>query len=231
MKCDRVVVLCPMRIEYRAVSRAIRAAGIGGEFEGVSVVQTGVGKEAVVRAVREQCAGRTDIRLILAGACGGLQSVGDVPRIARIIDEHGGKWNAGDDGVTLIGVDRIVSSPHDKRQLASGTGAAIVDMESHGFAAECVRLGTRWSVVRGVSDTPEETLPGEVLGWITPGGDTRGARAAADMLRRPRLIGHVVPVLRRSRRVLRLVGERVVEVIRAGRPAGVNTGLGGGEGG
>ncbi len=205
----RVVVFCPMRIERSHVERELRAAGMAG----VCVVQTGIGKDAVVRASSRE----RGVLFVLAGACGGLVHGEDVPGIARVVDEHGHSWTpwaADQRGVTLAAVDRIVSTPEEKRALAASTGAAIVDMESHAFAAECERRGIAWTVVRGVSDTPEETLPGEVMGWITPEGQTRTGRAALDMLRRPRLIGHIVGVVRRSNRVLPLVGKRVVEVVR-----------------
>ncbi len=208
-----VVVLCPTRIERGHMERQVRLAGFAGDAT-VRVVQTGIGKAAVVRAV---VAARGGL-FVLAGACGGLVMGEDVPRIARVVDEHGGvwtPWGAASDGVTVAGVDRIVSTPEEKRTLAAGTGAAIVDMESHAFAAACEKRGVAWTVVRGVSDTPEETLPGEVMGWITPEGETRSGRAALDMLRRPALIGHIVGVMRRSNWVLPRVGRRVVEVIRA----------------
>lgn len=224
-----VFVLCPMAIEHRAVSHAVREL----YRSDVCVRQTGIGKAAVVAAVRHIAMnGRTAAApsesgsqrtkdatarlVILAGACGGLREVGDVPRIGRVIDEHGHAWSTGDDGdgaVTLIGVDRVVSSPGDKQRLADSTGAAIVDMESHAFIAACEQAGLRWAIVRGVSDTPDETLPGEVLNWIDAAGNTRNGRAAWDLFRKPRLISHIVPVIRRSNRVLPQVGRRVVELI------------------
>jgi hypothetical protein len=207
-----------MKIERVYVARALRDAGLSG----VPVVQTGIGKVAVVRAaavaLEESAAPRDATLVVLAGACGGLAAVPDVPPIARVIDEHGGAWTpAGADarGVTLVAVDRIVATPADKRALAAATGAAIVDMESHALAAACGAEGTPWTVVRGVSDTPEETLPGEVLGWVTPGGGTRPLRAAWDMARRPSLVPHVRAVLARSSRVLPEVGRRTAEVVRA----------------
>lgn len=184
----------------------------------VRVLQTGVGRDAVVEATRSEARAISETAgaatLILAGVCGGLRPCPDVPRIARVIDERGREWRTqAPDGVTLIGVDRVISSPRDKRELAERTGAAIVDMESHAFIAECERLGARWHVIRGVSDTPEETLPGEVLGWIDAAGNTRYGRAAGDLIRRPRLIRPIASVLRRSARVLPLVGEEVARVV------------------
>lgn len=247
-----IAVLCPMRIERLSIEREVRAAGV----RGVQVVQTGIGREAVARAVERisaalpesigarrldspnptaRCAAPVFTAaegadgagpapdparpmLILAGACGGLKPVPDVPRIERIVDAHGHVWYPEEDpgaGVTLIAVDEVVSTPEDKRLLAERSGASIVDMESHAFCAACEKAGVRWAVVRGVSDTPDETLPADVLNWITPGGDTRSARAAWDMLRRPRLIPHMFDVLSRSAHVLPQVGAEVARIIGA----------------
>jgi nicotinate-nucleotide adenylyltransferase len=212
-----VVVLCPMSIEHKAVSRELRRAGLSR----MPVVQTGIGREAIVRAFEREFARHgTGALYVLAGACGGLRATDDVPPIAGVIDEHGRcrrPFGAADEhaGVTLVGVDRIVATPADKRALAEATGAAIVDMETHAFAAACEQRGAAWSVVRGVSDTPEQTLPPEVLGWVTPEGGTRGARAAADLARKPSLLPHVVGVVRRANRVLPKVGERVAALARA----------------
>lgn len=215
-----------MAIEHAQVLRKVRGTACSQS----RVIQTGIGKHAIIAAAArvlgqravdhgsgEQFRGES-VHLILAGACGGLTPVDDVPAIARVIDEHGHSWipaNADPSGVTLIGVDTIIATPADKAVLAARTGAAIVDMESHAFAAWCEERGVRWSVVRGVSDTPEETLPHEVLDWISPSGDTRQMRAARDLLLKPWLIPHVLDVLRRSRRVLPKVGRRVVEVLEA----------------
>ena len=215
---NQVIVFCPMRIERDHVRRALQREGHGA----IRLVQTGIGQDAVLRALDAE----SPALAILAGACGGLVMGDDVPPIARVVDEHGRTWTPwGADvrGVTLAAVDRIVSTPAAKLALAAHTGATIVDMESHAFAAACEHRSIAWTVVRGVSDTPEETLPGEVMGWITPQGDTRAGRAALDMLRRPSLIGHIVGVLRRSNRVLPLVGRRVVEVVRAWEATEKNT--------
>lgn len=207
------VVVCPMEIEAAAVRRAARGTG-------VEVIRSGIGKEAIVRAVEARVGrvgrGPAPGVVILAGVCGALRPVDDVPPIARVIDEHGGEWTGGigmvGSGRTLVAVDRVVSTPGEKRALADATGAALVDMESHAFAAACERLGLAWGVVRGVSDTPEETLPGEVLGWITPDGRTRAVRAVADMVMKPGLIRHMRRTLARSKRVLPMVAERVMSL-------------------
>lgn len=206
-----------MQIERRAVAAALRAAAL----PDTRVVQTGIGKDAVLRALsREAAHAPPGTLMILAGACGGLRPTAEVPAIAAVIDEHGGRWKprfADGAGVVLVAVDRIIATPADKQALAERSGAGIVDMETHAFAAECERRGVAWTVVRGVSDTPEETLPAQVLAWVRPDGGTRPLRAAIDLALHPSLIPHMISVVRRANRVLPQVGASVAEVVRAWR--------------
>jgi nucleoside phosphorylase len=151
-----ILVLCPMEIERKAVAAEVLAAGL----EHVAIVRTGIGKIAIVEHVQRAAAMAARPRLvILAGACGALRPVEDVPPVGRVIDEHGGEWvglGMAPAGRTVVGVDRIVATPLEKRELADRTGAVIVDMESHAFSAACEGLGLSWTIVRGVSDSPEE---------------------------------------------------------------------------
>ncbi len=207
------IVLCPMQVERRAVEREIARASAGS----VRVIQTGIGAKAINDVVKRIAPERPRL-VLLAGVCGGLLHGPEVPVLSRIVDEHGRSWSgfagaAANGGATLVGVDRIVDTPLAKARLAEASGASIVDMESHAFAAQCEELGLRWGVVRGVSDTPDEMLPAEILNWITPAGDTRTGRAVIDMLRRPTHIPHIMRFARRSGRVLPAVGKRVVEVL------------------
>jgi len=201
-----------MEIERAAVHRAMRGRGV----QSVELIRSGIGKHAVVATLDRACRAAPTGFVILAGACGALRTVDDVPNIARVVDESGRAWTGAfgmdPDGVTLIAVDRIISSPQAKRQLAESSGASIVDMEAHAFAAACERIGVAWSIVRGVSDAPDETLPERVLEWISPDGRTRTLRAVMDLARRPSLIPHMRAVLARSRRVLPRVADRVLQL-------------------
>lgn len=212
-----------MRIERDHVARALARAG---DLQS-RLVQTGIGKDAILTTLtREATHGQLapDTLVILAGAAGGLtRDVHDVPPIGRIIDTHGHAWtpaattDTASPSVTLIAVDHIVEGPADKHALYARTGASVVDMESHAFAADCQARGLAWTVVRGVSDTPDQTLPAQVLAWIDPAGNTRALRAATDLLLSPRLVPHIVGVVRRCNRVLPLVGDRVASIASAWR--------------
>jgi len=204
-----------MQIEHDAIARALRAASLGPAR--ARLVQTGIGQAAILRTLHAQVRTHRPRLAILAGVCGALAPVDDVPAIARVIDEHGHTWTTGvgfnPAGVTLVAVDRIAATPADKAALATSARAAIVDMESHAFAAACETLALPWSIVRGVSDTPTQTLPHEVLDWVAPNGRTRSARAAWDLLRKPTLIPHIIAVLRRSSRVMPKVAARVLALV------------------
>lgn len=220
-------MLCPMEIERAAVARALRRGLEPAALRRVRVERTGIGRERLLPRLSALLdasdpaspPGQRPRLILLAGVCGGLTDAGDLPPIARVIDEHGHAWTnfAGADaaGLTLIGVDRLVGEASHKADLARRTGAALVDMETHVFARACEHAGQRWGVVRGVSDGPDEPLPEALLGWMTPRGTARPARAAWDILRRPALLAPVHAALRRSRRVLPQVGSRVAELIRA----------------
>lgn len=212
----QALVFIPMQIEHAAIRRALDAADLGD----IATIQTGIGKHALLRALQKHAPtdGSRSL-MILAGAAGGLVHLEThVPPIARVIDEHGHSWTphcADPDGVTLIAADSIISTPADKKSLAARTGASVVDMEAHAFATFCEERVLPWTVIRGVSDTPDETLPAQVIHWITPEGNTRNLRAACDLALRPWLIPHIVSVVRRSNQVLPLVGKAVVGAVRS----------------
>ena len=71
-----------MEIERKAVASALRRAGL----LNVRVVQTGIGKDAVIRSLVEVSVGETaDTLMVLAGSCGGLAPTVDGPHIEGVI--------------------------------------------------------------------------------------------------------------------------------------------------
>ncbi|MBX3359635.1 MAG: hypothetical protein KF745_14545 [Phycisphaeraceae bacterium] len=206
---ESVVVLCPLEIERKVVRESLERAGLAR----VAVERTGPGAGAVESAVRALGTGRAFV--ILAGLCGGLGPVDDVPVIDRVVDERGGTWGvpgAGGRGVALVGVDAPVCTVEAKRRLGEATGAGVVDMESHGLARACGGIES-WAVIRGVSDRYDEPVPAQVMRWVGRDGRTRTGRVVGDMIRSPSIVPAVLRMGRRSPRVLRVVGERVVESV------------------
>jgi hypothetical protein len=131
-----------------------------------------------------------------------------VPTIRTSSDDHS-------QGVTLLGVDSVLTTPTEKREWHARTGAALVDMESHAFARTCTERGIPWGVVRGVSDSETEALPPEVLDWVRPDGGTRILRPIVDILRKPRLLPAAARLARRSASSLPRVAGEAAQIARA----------------
>jgi hypothetical protein len=199
----QAAVVCALEFERRALESRLPA--------GVDLVRTGSGP-ACREAVRE-LAERGVRVIVLAGVCGGLTDTDTCPAIARVLDESGRAWSVsgreGGDGVTLLGVDRVVDSPREKARLAATTGAALVDTESQHFAQAAEAASVAWSIVRGVSDGPRESLPPGVQRWVTPGGRTDARRALLGMARRPWVLPRVMALGTRSRHAMRAAGEQL----------------------
>lgn len=129
-----------------------------------------------------------------------------------------------DGRVTVLGVDHVVPTPRAKQALGERTGAELVDMESHHFAAACERLGIRWAIVRGVSDGPDDALPPGVERFVGPDGATRPAAVAAACLRRPWLLPGLLRLRGASARALAAMSERLVSLVDEQLRAGVSAG-------
>ena len=211
-----IVVFTPMEVERAAVAAAIEAADLASH---VDLVRTGIGRDRVLAALNTVLVRRRSppALVILAGCAGGLTDL-DLdarPAIAMIVDEQGREWTPaviepGEEPVAVLGVDRLIDEPRDKRRLHELTGASLVDMESHAFAARCGELDWPWAVVRGVSDGPDHRVPPIILSWINPDGTSRTGKALRDLLVRPWLWAEVSQLVQHTQHALALAGEGVV---------------------
>lgn len=177
------VVLCALRFEADALAGRLP--------EWVSLRVTGPGS-AVVAGVERAAADGAPL-VVLAGLCGGLRRTAACPPITTVLDERGAAMRptvpalGGNEAAfaTIVGVDAPVRLPSEKAALRDAVGADLVDLESHHFAAACEDAGLRWSVVKGVSDGPETTLPRCAAEAVDEAGHTVSSRFAAGLLRRP----------------------------------------------
>lgn len=221
------VIFCPLEIEARAARKAL-----GPDAE---VLRTGPGPDAMRRAISTHAPPRGSV-VVLFGTAGGLAPVGVACSAARVVDTDGRHWDApepgvftadGDDepdrtrpaGVTILGVPEPVCTAIEKSALARQTGAAVVDCESHAFAAEASARGWRWAVVRAVTDDHKTDLPRQMIRWIGPDGRTKTARIMGDLIRNPSLIRPCIGMGRRTSRALRAGGlllRQTVDTLRAG---------------
>ena len=93
----------------------------------------------------------------------------------------------------IIGSDRVIETPADKRRLFTDTGAAAVDMESHAVAAVAADAGVPLLVLRAVSDPAGAVIPPAAMAGVGKDGRTRHLAVAWALVWRP---GDLPAVLR-----------------------------------
>lgn len=204
------VIVCPLDYERRLIRRAVGLHA--------TIMVSGPGPEAARRAV-ESLASDPPPLVILCGVAGGLAETPAAPRIGRVLDRDARAWSVpvlppGEDApVTLLGLDDPIATPDKKHAAARAFTAALADCESHAFAEACERLGLRWSVIRGVSDGPGESLPAGVTEWVDARGKARLGRFLAHVILEPSALPAAVRLHRRSRRAMKAAASRVVELL------------------
>jgi hypothetical protein len=202
----RVVVLFPLKTERQQLAQTLKDP----DLAGIEIRTGGLGGERITAAVEALVsehaarAQRPDL-VVLLGCAGGLRpGLSGAPPVGMVIDEAGNEFipsiiPAGDDEqpVTLLGVDTLVPDVAAKRTLHARTAADMVDMESHAFALACSGHGLRWAIIRGVSDTADESLPDYMRSWIDDQGNYRLLRIALSLLSNPARIKEVQRVATR----------------------------------
>jgi hypothetical protein len=146
-------------------------------------------------------------RLVSFGIAGSLRSdlpVGTVIDATRVVDEQGSVlWEGGPLGVagartgTILGAERIVDEPSERRRLHEASGADAVDMESGPLA----RSGRLAGCIRAISDTPESRLGGIACGAKRDGRVDLGGLVVG-FLREPLVTGRAAGNARRALRAL-----------------------------
>jgi adenosylhomocysteine nucleosidase len=141
---DGLTMACATTAEQRAARRA----GLRAELVGLGA-KNGIPNHDIVS-------------FGLAGGLGDLPS-GTVIDATRVVDEEGQVlWEGDPLGVpgartgTLLGSDRVIDDPAERREAHRRTGADAVDLESGVLAAS----GQLAGCLRAISDTPQRTLHG-----------------------------------------------------------------------
>lgn len=168
-----------------------------------AVVAGGVGAEAARRATRLVIEGHRPARIVAAGLCGGLDP--SLARSAIVVASSVVAWTGGADivppaprslgrpGAALLAKlpsparvglvassGEVVGTTAGKRAVHEATGAVAVDMESWWIAEQAARAGIEPWVIRAVSDTADEAIPGDVAEL---GGGSSPARTAGAAMR------------------------------------------------
>lgn len=169
---------------------------------GAHVVISGIGR-SMARLAAQTAVKRFQPRLVIsAGFCGALVphlAVGDIIASPRIVT-----------------VNELVATPESKRQLAAGSGAEAVDMESAEVAAVCAEQGVDCLAVRAVSDTVDTALSPE-LARLLSGGHVSPWRAMKALLQRPRLLGEFRRLARDTNVAAQKLADELVRIVTARR--------------
>jgi adenosylhomocysteine nucleosidase len=118
-------------------------------------------------------------------------------------------------GVTphaILGGDKIVGKPKDKRLLWKLTGAAAVDLESGAVAKVATEFGLPFAVLRVICDPASQLLPAAAVAALDQGGKISPGAMLGSIARNPsqianllRLAGHAFIARRALARHIRKI--------------------------
>lgn len=198
-----------------------RGWSVSGRFAGrpVRLLVTGPGPERARLAARALAPrGERPALLLCAGVAGALRAelaVGEIlladavcevsgarratdrawrDRARRVLERNALAWQRG----LCLGVDRVLKDPRAKAEAAQGSGADVVQMEDHVWAAWASRQGVAFLSVRAVLDALSHPIPLPALGFSWRG--PRPAEVAAALLRHPRATPALLRLGRAQRR-------------------------------
>ena len=182
---------------------------------GVIAAATGDGPRKAARAAGALFARHRPSLLTGAGIAGALSrdlEVGDLVVGYRVLDAAGeapppdaglaarAAAKPGARQATLLSVDRPVVARAEKAAWAAtlGVGSAAVDMESAAWARVAAAHKIPCLILRAVSDTADEELPGYLLACMDEDGGIRRSAVALHALAHP---GSIPALVRMRRRV------------------------------
>lgn len=207
------ITLSKVRVDERVFVRPARITKGVYENNPLILVRTGIGRDAMSRAVDYCIAQYRPEICINVGYCGGARPdlvAGNVIIADRVVDanleadcttatavvdriraacEQGGlEFCVG----ALVTIDEVIHEPHKKAYLGTKHEAIGIDMESHAFALACMRGSTPWAVVRAVLDPMDLTLP-DLEGVLNDEGEANVLSAVKHFITKP---GHTLAVPR-----------------------------------
>ena len=168
--------------------------------------------------------------VISAGVCGGLDPrlrcgdlvlpenvLGPSGELYHVTPSHHRAATAGTGRAAatgrLVTTRGVVRTPEAKAALFTGTGAVAADMESAFILSQAAASGCMSLVVRGVSDSASQSLPGELLDLVTEDGRLRLGQALALTVSRPALLPRALAVRQATRQALRAVARSLAGLV------------------
>jgi adenosylhomocysteine nucleosidase len=220
------VARCISKKQRRRGGKRDRGFFLEGKIGGASVV-VGLTGDGAVRASRslESVFEEFPVSFLVgAGAAGALVPslrAGDLVVADRVVDVHGeapapdAGWlaravAAGARPATVVTLAKLICSSKEKKDLAarfgaSDSGPAVVDTESAAWVRAAASRGVPCLILRAVSDTFEDELPGFLSSCLSADGSVNRAAVARRLLLHP----GALPVLLRARERVREGAARV----------------------
>jgi adenosylhomocysteine nucleosidase len=163
--------------------------------------------------------------VVLAGVAGATSPIdaGHAVAVATVVDGHGGEWaatfgTAASRTARCLSAEAVLTSTEAKDRAARNHGADLVDLESAAFARAAAARGWRWAVVRGISDTVDETLPDGIGEWVDDRGRLRLWRVVRAIVARPSLLVRLRTLRARSVGAMRAVAAALDAMPEGGVP-------------
>ncbi len=115
---------------------------------------------------------------------------------------------------SIAGMDSAAVTAADKAKLRTLTGAAAVDMESHGVAAAALEAGLPLLAVRAIADPASRSVPRAALAGIGPDGERKPFAVLARLLANPAELPALIRVARDSNAALKSLSVAAPHVLR-----------------
>ncbi len=225
------------RLENRSTVSLDADAGSGVPFvtrgrlgdRPISILVTGDGAPRARQGVRSLLERSPVDRLLVVGVAGGLSPDLEPAELVvgqQIVRADGSRFVQAPDEAertarltgarlgTVVSASALALSSTEKRRvretLAPVEDACVVDLETGEFVAAAERAGVEWAVIRAVSDTASEDLPGFLDACAGPDGEIRRSVVLRHAASHPWVIPSLLRLRGRLERCALSLSEAVV---------------------
>ncbi len=113
----------------------------------------------------------------------------------------------------LLCVERLVSDPHQKRDLHRRSGAVLVNMESIAVAEHAAQRHEPFLWIKAVSDELDENMPIQLLRCMNAQGYPSIQKSIAMLLRNPFYLPKVIALGRKTQSLNRKLAHTAIEIV------------------
>lgn len=213
MRPQTLLILTAVTLEAKAIADALEMAcpkpgkSSKAERNGISITLALTGVSAL------DLPNEPAALVLMAGLAGALDpslAVGDI-----VVDD----WPASlpvPPGVRrgpIYTDHQIAATPEEKAALFAQTQSLAVDMENAAVRDWARRQGTQFGAIRAISDRADQTLDPAVLRLIDVWGRPKPMAIAQTLLRRAKLIPHLIRLGRDSKAAAERLGQSIRGVI------------------